>query len=199
MKKYKIIKIIFVIIVLIIILFMGYLWKYQQIVNEGSEIADRQCLIVQPLIDEKKSLYDNSLQPSITSGDTEGYMNNNIKYLDISKKYIKAQEEWLAAQRKFISRWDYKLFAPSFIQDLSKQQFISRDADVEAQKALDESFAVKDNPLRQYALADTVIKETAKRNKADSEYEKIWKIYSNKIDLRTYFIKVPQSACLNIN
>lgn len=198
MKKNKIIKILVGIIILTIILFMGYVFKYQQLVDEGSVLADEQCLTVDPLIKERKELYNNSLQILDASGSADEYMAETSKYLVVSKKYTKAQKDWLSKQKAFINRWDYKLFVPSYIQDLSRLQFISREADVKAQEALEEAFIIKDNK-KQLELSNIVMIETNKRNKADEEYDKIWKNYSNKFDVRVYFAKVPASACLNIN
>jgi hypothetical protein len=195
----KVLLIISGLIVLTIILCVGYLIKYQQIVNEGSEIADKQCLLVEPLIKEKNGLYNDSLQLNTASGSAEDYMKNNASYLDVSRKYIKAQEEWLSIENEFINRWDYKLIAPSYIKDLSRLQLSSRMAAVEAQKALDEAFTIKDNPLRQFALSDNVITETKKRNQADDEYNGIIKQHANRLDIRTYFVNIPVSACLDIN
>lgn len=197
-KKFDVIKIIVGIIVLTIILFMGYLFKYQQIVDEGSVLADEQCLNVEPLIKEKKALYDSSLQILDASGSAEEYMTETSRYLGVSTKFIKAQREWLNKQRIFINRWDYKLLVPSYIQELSRLQFISREADVRSQEALEEAFTTSDNK-RQLELSNTVIIEADNRNKADEDYNRIWKNYSNKFDIRTYFVNIPTSACLNIN
>ncbi len=97
----KKVRIIFFAVLFGIGLFVFPTWKYQQLINEGSVIADEQCLKVNPLIIARKNSYINSMKILQASGSAQDYWTETDKYLDISKKYILAEDSWLAPKSIF--------------------------------------------------------------------------------------------------
>lgn len=174
------------------------LMMYQRLVNEGSVLADNQCLKVNPIIIERKNAYLKSMQ-ALKDNDTKTYEKETDNYLGASNKYVKEQEAWLKAQKKYIDGWDFQYFNPSYVKDAAMTQFVSRAADVESTKLLVEAFYVKD-------LNMSIAEEDGKkamdqikiRNAADKKYDEIWD-HPGKLDWRTRFIRVPQTKCPDEN
>jgi len=190
MKRVKIVVALFFFIV---ISFIFSALKLQQLVSEGSIIADNQCLKVNPLIIDRKNSYLASIEILQASGSAKDYWTETNKYLDISQKFTNAQNAWLKEQKAFIDRWDFQIFMPSYIKDASKAQYLSRDADMKAQEALYEAFKTK-NTERQNELSKIVIDQTKISTEAQDEYNKIWDA-PKMLDFRTQFINVPKSKC----
>lgn len=185
-------------IILVIGYFITSIAMYQKLINEGSVLADNQCLKVNPIIIERKNAYLKSMQ-ALRDNDVKTYEKETDKYLAASNNYIKEQEAWLKAQKKFIDRWDFQYFNPIYVKDAAMAQFVSRMADVESTKLLVEAFYVKD-------LNMSIAEEDGKkamdqikiRNAADKKYDEIWD-HPGKLDWRTRFIRVPQTKCPNEN
>lgn len=171
---------------------------YQRLVNEGTVIADTQCLKVNPLIIERKSTYIKSIQ-ALKDNNLRAYEKETNNYLTASRKYIKEQSEWLKTQKAFIDRWDFQYFNPPYIKDAAMAQFVSRAADLESTKLLVEAFEIKDLNM---SIADEDGKKAMEqikiRNAAEKKYEEIWD-NPGKLDWRTRFIKVPTSKCPDDN
>ncbi len=184
--------------ILLLLYFGGSILAYQLLINEGSVLADNQCLKVNPIIIDRKNAYIKSMQ-ALKDNDLKTYEKETDKYLAASNKYVQEQESWLKAQKKFIDRWDFQYFNPSYVKEAAMTQFVSRVADVESTKLLVEAFYVKD-------LNMSIAEEDGKkamdqiklRNAADKKYDEIWD-NPGKLDWRTKFIKVPPSKCPDEN
>ncbi len=178
-------------------LFVFSIWKYQQLINEGSIIADEQCLKVNPLIINRKNSYIDSMNILIASGSAEEYWTETNKYLDVSKKYIDAQNVWLATQKNYMDSQDFNTYIPAHIKKASQAQYTSREAEVKATIAIVELFETyKDiDAEKQKTLSDTIINETKKSNDANDEYNRIYDNSKGKFDFRNNFTTVPQSKC----
>lgn len=171
---------------------------YQRLVNEGSVLADNQCMKVNPIIIERKTAYLNSMQ-ALKDNDVKTYEKETEKYLAASSKYVEAQTAWLKEQKKYIDRWDFQHFNPSYVKDAAMTQFVSRAADVESTKYLIEAFEIKDlNKTIAEEDGNKAMEQIKIRNAADKKYDEIWD-NPGKLDWRTKFIKVPPSKCPDEN
>lgn len=181
-------------LIFLIIIFCLSTFKYQQLVNEGSVIADKQCLNVNPLIIQRKNSYTETIRIAKANGSEKDYWKEQERYLAISKKYIQAQQGWLREQKAFMNRADYKLFIPQIIQKAGILQYQSREADLKSTIAVTEMFRSLTDTNKQKELATTILKEKKKQEMAEAELDQIWKSKSN-FDIRARFIRVPQTKC----
>lgn len=193
----KKVRIIFFAVLLALGLFVFSTWKYQQLINEGSVIADEQCLKVNPLIIARKNSYVNSMKILQASGSAEEYWTETDKYLAISKKYIEAENTWLANQKNYMESSDTKTYVPAYIREAGQLQYESRVADVKATSAVVEFFETykKIDTAKQKILSDTIMNETKKSNYLNDEYSKMYDHPQRTFDLRDYFTSVPQTKC----
>lgn len=193
----KQVKIIFFVTLIGLGLFIFSTWKFQQLIDEGSVIADEQCLKVNPLIIERKNDYLASMGVIIASGSAEKYWAETNKYLEVSKKYTEAQKSWLAHQKAYMDRWDFNFFIPTYIREATKAQYNSREAQMKSTKGIVELFETynKIDLEHQKTLSDSILEETKKSQDADDEYNRIYEASQGKFDLRNNFTTVPQSKC----
>ena len=191
------VKIIFFATVIILGWFIFSTWKYQQLINEGSVIADEQCLKVNPLIIARKNSYVNSMKILQASGSAEDYWTETDKYLAISKQYIEAENIWLATQKNYMDSKDTVAYIPAYIRNAGQLQYDSRVADVEATSGIVELFETYKtiDAAKQKTLSDTILTETKKSNDLNDEYTKVYDYPQRTFDLRDYFTSVPQSKC----
>lgn len=196
MKKIKLI------ICISVVAAVGYLIftiiQYQRLVNEGSILADNQCLKVNPVIIDRKNSYIKSLQ-ALKNNNYKEYEKQTVNYFQASKQYISEQSKWLDTQKNFIDRWDFQYFNPSYIKIAAKYQFESRKADMESTKFIIDSYEVTQlNKSLSEELALKSVEKIKIRNEADKKYNAIWN-NPGKLDWRTRFIKVPPSKCPDKN
>lgn len=190
----KIIAVITIIVALTLCYFIYSIFAYQKIVNEGSVLADNQCLKVNPLIIEKKNRYIKSIQ-ALKDNDPKAYEKETDAYLAASNKYITQQEAWLKSQKKYIDRWDFQYFSPPYVKEAAMAQFVSRAADVESTKLLIDAFEIKDlNKALSEEQGKKAIEQIKIRNAAEKKYDAIWD-NPGKLDWRTRFIRIPQTKC----
>lgn len=193
----KKVKIIVFAVLLAFSLFIFSTWKYQQLINQGSVIADEQCLKVNPLIIARKNSYLNSMKILQASGSADEYWTETDKYLAISKKFIEAEKAWLATQKNYMDSKDTNTYVPAYIRNAGQLQFDSRVADVKATSAVVELFETYKNidAAKQKELSDTILSETKKSNDLNDEYSKVYDHPQRTFDLRDYFTSVPQTKC----
>jgi hypothetical protein len=166
---------------------------YQRLANEGSMIADKQCINVNPLIIERKNSYIKAMRIILDKGSEEDYLNEMKHYLDVSNKYINEQAKWLKEQNSYMNRLDYQLFSPKEIKKLTLFQYRSREADMKGTKAMVAMMKTTD-VNRQKEYAKIVVDQAKIATEADKELEQIWK-KGMPNDLRVRFIKIPPSKC----
>ena len=188
--------------VVVVFLVAGYLVlsivMYQKLINEGSVLADNQCLRVNPIIIERKNHYLKSLE-AIKNNDIKGYEGETVAYLERSKQYVTEQTKWLEAQKNYMDRWDFKHFNPSYVQDAAKYQYDSRKADTESTTLLIDAFDVAQlNQSLSNELGQKSMDKIKKRNEAEKKYDEIWN-NPGKLDWRTRFIRVSESKCPDEN
>lgn len=160
-------------------------------------IADQHCLEVNPHVIARKNNYIDSIKVLQASGSAEEYWAENDKYLENSKKYIEAEKAWLAAQKAYMDSQDFKTYIPSYIQEASKYQYESREAEMKSTMGIVELFENYENmsPEEQKALSQTIQDETGKSNEANDTYNKIYDDHLGQRSFKDYFTVVPQSAC----
>lgn len=201
-KNHKKIKKIALIICIPVILAISYFIlstiKYQRLVNEGSVLADNQCLKVNPVIIDRKNSYIKSIQ-ALKDNDYKEYEKQTDIYFKASKQYVSLQSDWLDTQKKYINRWDFQYFNPSYVKTAAKYQYDSRMADMESTKFLIDSYEVSQlNKSLSEELALKSMEKIKTRNDLDKKYSDIWD-NPGKLDWRTRFIKVPASKCPDEN
>jgi len=189
----KIIKIIIIVFSLISLVYVLYIFKFQQLVNEGSIIADKQCMNVNPFIIGRKNSYINEMKIMSNKGSADEYMRELNNYINFSNKYIPAQKKWLDEEKTYMNRWDYKLILPTEIQKLGMLQYISREADLQGTQAILNILKTTDiNKQKEYVKV--IVDKVKIAKDADNEYDQIYK-KGIPFDWRMKFIKVPTSKC----
>lgn len=189
----KILKIGFFLLLVLFLTYTGYIFKFQQLVNEGSVIADKQCINVNPLIIQRKNSYLKSMKIIMDKGSIEDYLKELDNYIDISNKFITEQGKWLKEQKAHMNRWNYKFLIPSEIKELGRLQYISRETDMKGTKAILDMLKTTD-VNRQKEYMKIIIDQTKLGKDADNEYDRIWKKGFSP-DLTMRFVKVPPSKC----
>lgn len=184
----------------IIVLFLGFalyigitIFLYQNVINQGSALADKQCLNVNPLIIARKESYIKSIQDIQETENIDGYLEESKNYIRISKEFIKTQNKWIEEQEALMNRWDYKLLMPAEIKELGRLQIRSRKAEVISSKTILKLFEAKDDASRE-DLLKIVFKQTEIANEADNAYEELWN-KGQKPSWIDDFISIPTSKC----
>lgn len=171
---------------------------YQKLINEGSKIADSQCLIVNPIISERKNHYIKSME-ALKKNDFAGYEGETTAYFERSKQYVEEQNKWLASQNMYMKRWDFQFFLPGYIKRAAQYQYDSRKADAESTELLVDAFEVAQlNQSLSDELAQQSMLNIKKRNDVEKKYQKLWE-NPGKLDWRTRFISMSASKCPNEN
>lgn len=175
-------------------LFGLYINKYQQLVNEGSYLADEHCLKVNPLIIERKNKYIDQYNLMLASASTQEVMDAVDKYFKASQAYVEEEKVWLAKQRKFLDSKMVNLLMPSYFKEVAKYQYEKYEAEYNISLLLNQEHAelAKD---QQFELTNKVMEETAKSKEAEDKYNAVWEREKGNTEWRYYFVKVPPSKC----
>lgn len=189
----KIIKTFISLFIICIFVYIAYLFKFQQLVNKGSIIADKQCMNVNPLIIQRKNSYLKSMKIIMDKGSIEDYQNELKNYITASNKFIVEQEKWLKEQKDYMNGWDYKFFIIPEIKELGRLQYLSREADMKGARALLDLLKTT-NVDQQKKYVKIMIDQVRIAKDAVNKYDLLWK-KGTPINLRTRFIKVPPSKC----
>lgn len=197
MKKFKKVWLIVGFLILVFVfLFLFSTFKYQQLVNEGSVVADKQCLYVNPLIIKRKESYVKFINVYFVKGDKK-YGSEINNYLSTSKKYIKEQEKWLKEQYLYMSRRDFIMFMPTQFKALGKLQYISREAEMKSIQAIVKAIESRDANYQKKYLK-VVTDQTEIANTANKESSRLSKS-KQSFDPRTSFVKFPKTKCTKEN
>lgn len=187
-------KMILLVTILGIGLFVSYLWNYQQIVNEGSYLADEHCIKVNPLIIARKNSYAKEFNLIIHPTNGDDLQNSLAEYMKTAKSYQEAEKNWLSKQRTYLDSWNFNTFMPGYIKESAGFQYQMYEADYNSSNALTQAFEAKDS-AKQTELSNKVITETNKSNAASDKYNTMWDSQKGKQDWQYQFITVPQSKC----
>lgn len=179
-------------IVSLLILMVGGI-RYQQLVDEGSYLADEHCIKVSPLVKERKNIYIKQLELMEASASTEEVHKALADYKQTSEKYLKAEQDWLKKQKQLLNRWDFKFLSPNQIQQSANTQYRMYEADAFTAQYMLSAFDAKD-PMSQEFIYEKVAEFVNKSTLAGEEYNKVFSTPYNKLDPRFYF-KIPLSKC----
>lgn len=188
-------KLLIIVLILPIILFFSYIYKYQQLVNEGSYLADEHCIKVNPLIIDRKNKY--LIQYNIIlagTASTEEFMTSLDKYNQASQVFIDEEKKWLTKQKKYMDRKDFNLIMPSYIKEAALYEYQMYEAEYNSSSYLSQAFKETDKE-KQIELSNKVIEETIKSRDAGKKYNDQWDKYEGKTAWIYNFVKVPVSKC----
>ncbi len=188
------IKLLFVIVVSALALLIGYLYKYQQLVNEGSYLADEHCIKVNPLIIARKNDYRDEMKLMMASASAEDVQNALSKYAKASNAYQDEEKKWLEKQRKYLDGKIFKLVIPSYVREGAEFQYQMYQPEYNSSLYLSQAF-VENDQTKQEELFRKVVDETAKSKDAGDKYNVAWERNKGRSDWQNNFIKVPQSKC----
>lgn len=192
-ERGKLILAIAVLILFIVLCFTISTLAYQRLMDESAVITDKQCMKVNPLIIKRKNSYIKSMKIVFAKGSEEDYMNELNNYMDISKKFIEEETNWLLEQERFMNRWDYNFFLPSEVKAAAQLQYTSREADMRGTQAIIDMYKTTDLN-RQKEYTKIVIDQTKIADEADKKSDILWKT-KPKFDPRVRFVKVPPTKC----
>lgn len=73
---------------LIFLILYAFIYRYQQLVNEGSYLADEHCIKVSPLVRTRKNIYIKQLELMEASSSVEEVHKALADYKQASEKYL---------------------------------------------------------------------------------------------------------------
>lgn len=190
----KRIKFIILAVFILVFLFGVYLYKYQQLVTEGSLLADEHCIKINPLIIDRKNKYTDQYNLLLISASEEKYMDALDKYRKSARLYTNEEKTWLAIQRKYLDGKIFNLMMPSYVKEAANYQYQMYAGQYLSSLYLNQVFDEKDKD-KQVALSNKVMEETNKSNEALDKYNAIWEREKGKKDWIFNFVKVPASKC----
>lgn len=102
----------------------GYSRELQYLANEGQVLFDARCNEVNPPLIAYKNAYIEWMQmfkePEKYS--QEQFIDRMNAYLNGMNTYLPRETEWLGKQSEYVNRWDFQLFQPAYMKDLSRKQ-----------------------------------------------------------------------------
>lgn len=198
-KSKPILKFTVLVLVIVVGLFAGYIFNFQRLINEGSNLADEHCIKVNPLIIDRKNKYLEQYNMMMTdSGTSEEFLKVFDDYFVISEKYQQEEGKWLQKQRVYLDSWLFNAMMPQFTKDAGKFQYEMYEADYKSANYLTQSYKEVDKE-KQKELSDKVISETAKSKESGDKYNELWDREGNNGSWVYRFIKVPISKCPSEN
>lgn len=179
---------------LVVASLVGYLVQYQQLVTEGSLLADEHCIKINPLIIDRKNKYTDQYNLIMGSASDQEVENAVDKYFEASQAYMDGEKVWLGKQRKYLdSKW-FNLLMPSYIKEASNYQYSMYEADYNSQHYLSLGFKEEDKN-KQLEFANKVVEETAKSEEAGDKYSGIWEREKGRLDWIYKIVKIPPAQC----
>lgn len=170
--------------------FAGYMYKYQQIVNEGAALSNERCLEIDPLIDQKRIASYKYWQDSQASESAEVITEDITQVVILSSQVLEKSAPWMGEMQNFINRLDFQFFSGKELKELTFAQFEKYNADYEANKYMVEYYA---SPTEEGGKK--MIDALEKMNKAQERVVQKLNAAQKKTDIRYYFIKVPPTKC----
>ncbi|MBU1031956.1 hypothetical protein KKE03_03485 [Patescibacteria group bacterium] len=189
-KKLRIISIIFG-----IGLFVGYIYEYQQLINEGVYLSDEHCIKVNPLIIDRKNKYLDQYNILLAgAASSEEYITSLGKYLQSGQAFMKAEKDWLEKEKQYMGSKEFNLLMPSHIKEALKYQYEMYEAEYNSSYYISQGFEEADQEKR-LELSNKIVEETARSREAGDKYNELLKKYGGKMTWVYYFVKVPSSQC----
>ncbi len=191
MKK---VKIIFSLVILGVALFSIYVWKYQQIVTEGSLIVDDHCIKVNPLIIDRKNKYTDQYNLMMNSASVEDFTVAFNNYRKSAVAYIGEEKLWLARQRKFLDSKEFNLLMPAYMKEALSYQYQMYEGQYYTFFYLEQAWDEPDKKS-QVELSNKGLEEVKKSNDSQDKYNAVWEREKGKQNWMFNFVKVPISEC----
>ena len=195
-------KLLIISIILGVGLFVGYIYKYQQLINEGSYLADEHCIKINPLIIDRKNKYLDQYNLILKAGsgtaNAEEYLAALDKYMQSSDVYQKEEKLWLDKQRRYLDSKAFDLLIHSHIKEAGQYQYDMYKADYDSSVFLSAEYKEQD-PDKQQELSNKVMEAVTRNKEAEDKYNSVWEREKGKSGWIFRFAKVPPSKCSEEN
>lgn len=180
------------------------IFRYQQLVNEGTSLTDERCIKVNPTLIERKKAYIETIKTMTDSASQEDFIRSEEKYINAMQMNADADSRWLDKDERFINRWDFRLITPEPIQKVSQLQLKSFKADLELTKimiTLSRSFFATESATQKDK--DSWAQELERLTKESDQAEKDLNAHLDKSrdfsDIRSRLTEVPEFKCPDEN
>lgn len=173
-----------------VLLFAGYMYKYQQLVNESYVLDDERCQNVEPLIDEKKRVgFD--VAEALTASDSARFGFLAAKHQDLIYQYLPLAEHWLAKRKEFLNRQDVNLIISRDVRDTLWAQYEKYKIDYESNQA---TLAYYKDPASEKNIRG-MVEALQKMDQAQKTWDEKDREVKNRFNIRHFFVTVPPSKC----
>ncbi len=192
----KILKFLISCIFIFCIVFGFYLYKLHALAVEGNSLFEYRCLHVNPLLISYKNSflkYANYLNKYPDTTETpEQVLKYLADYISGMKAYVPEETKWLGLQEKLFHRWDFQLFEPPYMKQVSEYQWKMYEGYRDDAKF---SLEIVDKPELQEKIRPGDISEARQnRDKYINLYFETFDNASQINDWRKYFGRVPIPA-----
>lgn len=194
----KRVRIILPLVITVLILFSIYVSIFQQLINEGSDLADEHCIKINPLIIDRKNKYLDQYSIMVTGADSKLFAKALANYRISTRKYIDEEKFWLEKNKKFLNSSKFNLFMPAIIKDAANYQYQMYEAQYLTSLYLEQAWDEKDKNI-QTELSNKAIEETNRSNEMQDKYNETWENGVGKRGWMFNFVKVPTSKCPDEN
>lgn len=193
-NKIQLLKIFIIIILLSIIGYFLYIEKYQQIVYEGTALAEEHCQTIEPVIRERNRVFMNNIEILYTSTDAEELdsIRNEILLHSIilSDKY----GPWLNKEKTFLERWDTKLLMSNHL----KEVFLAEYEKYKIDDIQNDIFYLHIKKLPERTLEEELESILQQQIKTQQILQEKITFASKQKDFKTKFIDIPELNCPEI-
>lgn len=192
----KIIKAFGFLIIIILVLFVISVIKYQQLINEGSAIVEKQCMEVNSTIVDRHNSYKDLMSTQI--GSPSAIMEKLGDYMRLTKTYIEAQKVVLVEYENYLNRKDFNLFVPKEVRSSFHLQYESYEADMRLKELILQMYSPSFKELSRDvkdSIVANIAGEIKRRDQANRDYLKSLEDSAKIFDLRSKFVKIPESKC----
>lgn len=176
-----------------------YVYKYRQLGNEMANLYDERCNNVNPFLISEKKLF---LKMADMTKHPDQYTQREFKeilpqYADGIRKYLPAEQAWLAKQSVFLNRPDYKIIAPEYFQVAGEYELKMYQAYYDSDKYMLEALELPSTASTQ--ARDELIRSHASavdsRREYSAKYADAFDKGQKTFDLRKYLYQVPAPKC----
>ncbi|GEM_PF-4625133 len=188
-------KIIVSLLILILILFAGYMYKYQQVINEGSAIFEERCLTIDPLIEKHKNLGEEWLKAHPASESAKNILPYSDEYNKSTEELVEKSKLWLDKIKRFLVGWDFQFFTHSVLKDIFAAQYDKYYADYQGNVTY---LAYAKDPTNQ-KLYDGYFEAVKHMFEQDQMLTNRIEAAKQVFDIRSYFTKVPKIRCSEVD
>jgi hypothetical protein len=187
----KLLKIFFFLFILFFIGFWVYFYRYQIVINDGTELADERCLKIDPLINKKKQKSFEYSQVSRVKNDDKKFAKTTEELKKLFISVVDISEPWMKKQKTFLNRWDFNFFVHPALKETFYAQYEKYAADLESNKIMSRLFDQPNNQSDLKAIKSSFKKMEEAQKKLDNKMNFVKK----QRDFRQRFIKTPPSKC----